>query len=169
MSWNKKALLKYKNELIQSTIISLLLTLVFSIWYILSGKRFEWQEINPISQPGILDRYFYSAFVFITIGAFLYYIVKLWKGLHFIFVKVSGSWELYKVVKWLVWTFLILITYFYIIPVIIGMLNAIISFFYNIFIWIMYVLPIPALFIAIFTITVYVLRFKDKRQNELKK
>ena len=112
MTWYKKVLAENKKEIITSAIISIVITLAFSVWYFITGKDFEWRTISPISQPSLLHRYFYSAFVFVTIGAFLYYVVKLWKILHFIFVKTLGAWGLYKLVKWLLWTSLILLTYF---------------------------------------------------------
>jgi len=96
MTWYKRVLAENKREIITSAIISIVITLTFSVWYFITGKGFEWKEINSISQSILLHRYFYSVFVFATIGAFLYYAVKLWKILHLIFVKTLGAWGLYK-------------------------------------------------------------------------
>lgn len=138
MSWYNDTLTKYGKEIKQSTIASFVLSLVFLIYTYSAGHTFSWQEINPIEQPTIFARYFYSAFTFVTIGAFLYYVVKLWKGLHFILVKVLGSWELYNGIKAIVWLGLVAVTYFYIVPAIVGIMNAVLSFFYNIFNLILY-------------------------------
>ncbi len=150
MTWYKKVLTENKKEIIISAIISLIITLAFSVWYFITGKGFEWKEINPISQPSLLNRYFYSAFVFSTIGAFLYYVVKLWKGLYFVFVRTLRSRELYELIKWLLWTSLILLTYFYIMPAIVEVLNAVISFFYNVAILLLYLAPPVGIFLFVF-------------------
>src|SRR3989338_10446654 len=100
MTWYKRILTENKKEIITSTTISIVITLIFSIGYFINGKGFEWRAINPISQPNLLHRYFYSAFIFVTIGAFLYYVIKLWKILYFIFVKTLRAWGLYNFVKW---------------------------------------------------------------------
>jgi len=150
MTWYKKVLVENKKKIITSAIISIVITLAFSVWYFITGKGFEWRTISPISQPSLLHRYFYSAFVFVTIGAFLYYVVKLWKFLYFIFVTILRSWELYRLVKWVLWTSLILATYFYIFPAIVNILNAVISFFYNIAILLLYLAPSVGICLIIF-------------------
>jgi hypothetical protein len=150
MTWYKKVLAENKKEIIASAVISIVITLAFSVWYFINGKGFEWRVISPISQPSLLQRYFYSAFVFITIGAFLYYVVKLWKILYFIFVKTLGAWGLYNLVKSLLWTSLILLTYFYIMPAVVNVLNTVISFFYNIAILLFYLVPPVGIFLIVF-------------------
>ncbi len=100
--------------------------------------------------PSLLCRGFYSAFVFVTIGAFLYYVVKLWKLIYFICVTILRSRELYKLVKCALWMFLIVVTYLYIFPVITKVFNAGISFFYNIMVLFLYLLPSVGVFIIIF-------------------
>jgi len=150
MTWYKKVLAEKKKEIITSAIISIVITLAFSVWYFITSKGFEWKEINPISQPSLLNRYFYSAFVFTTIGAFLYYVVKLWKGLYFVFVRTLGNRELYKLIKWLLWTSLIFLTCFYIMPAIVEVLNTVISFFYNTAILLLYLVPPVGIFLLAF-------------------
>jgi len=162
MSWYKKILTENKKGIIQSAIISLVITLAFSIWYFISGNCFEWKTISPISQPSLLYRQFYSAFVFVTIGAFLYYIVKLWKFLYFILVKILRSWGLYELIKWALWTFLILITYFYIVPIVVDILNAVISFFYNLAILLLYLFPPIGIFLIVF-LSGYAIHIVTKR------
>lgn len=155
MAWQKETLLKYKKELVQSALISLITTLIFSVWYFVSGRNFEWHPITPISQPSIFVRYLYSAFTFFTLGAFLYYVVRLWSVLYFIFVKILRDRKLYNLVKSLIWPGLILITYFYIVPTVVDLLNGAISFFYNLMILFLYLSPILGLFVGIFLICLY--------------
>jgi len=162
MKWYKKVLVENKKELVRSAIVSIIVTLAFSLWYFVTGKSFEWKTISPISQPSLLYRQFYSAFVFITIGAFLYYVVKLWKFLYLIFVKILRSWGLYELIKWALWTSLILITYFYIVPIVVDILNAVISFFYNIAILFLYLFPSLGIFLIVF-ISGYAIHIVIKR------
>ena len=152
MSWYRDSLEKNKNEILKSAVFSMLPTLIFSIWYFLGKKSFEWQSISPISQPSLLAREFYSALVFVTIGAFLYYVVKLWRILYFIIVEVIGSRELYRLVKSIIWVSLILAMYFYIVPKIVDFLNGTISVVYNISILLLYLFPPIGLFVIIFFI-----------------
>ena len=149
MSWYRDALEKNKKEIVKSAVFSMLSTFIFSIWYFLSKKSFEWHSISPISQPSLLAREFYSALVFVTIGAFLYYVVKLWKILYFVIVEIMGSRELYKFVKSLIWIFLILTMYFYIVPKVVDFLNVTISVVYNISILLLYLFPPVMLFVVI--------------------
>lgn len=149
MSWYRDTLEKNKNEIVRSAALSMLPTFIFSIWYFLGKKTFEWHSISPISQPSLLVREFYSALVFVTIGAFLYYVVKLWKVLYFIIVEIMGSSELYKFVKSIIWIFLILAMYFYIVPKIVDFLNGSISIVYNISMLMLYLFPPVGLFMII--------------------
>ncbi len=167
MAWYKKILEEKKKEIVVSAIISIVITSIFSIWYFIIGKSFEWRSISPISQPSLFHRYFYSAFVFFTIGAFLYYVVKLWKILYFIFVKILNARRLYNLIKGFLWTILILLAYFYIVPTIVDILNAIISFFYNILILFMYLLPLVGVFLLVFLSSygVYII-FKQKSSSK---
>ena len=142
MPWYKKILAKNKKEIIFSTVGFLIFTSVFSLWRYFTRKNFEWHEINPISAPSMFARSFYSALVYVTIGAFLYYIVRLWKFLYYIFVKKLKNKKLYKAIKWLLWASLIFFTYFCIVPVIVSLMNNIISFFFNILNLILYLLPV---------------------------
>lgn len=147
MTWYKKVLIEQKSDLIRSIIVSLIVTIIFSIWNINSKDPFIWQKIEPISQPSILARALYSAFVFVTLGSFLYYVIKLWKIVYFVCVKIIGSLVLYKHIKSLIWASLILITYFYIFPTIVNILNTIISTFYNILMFSIYISPIFGIFV----------------------
>jgi len=162
--WYKKVLKKYKKEIVKSTVSSIVVTLMFSFWYFTSGNSFKWETISPISQPSIFARYFYSAFAFITVGAFLYYVVRLWKGLYIIFGKILGNYPLYEFVKWIVWTLLILITYFYIVPTVVNILNVVISFIYNMSILMLYLYPPVGILGGVFIITYYIFKKLDQRK-----
>lgn len=158
MTWYRDVLIKNKDEIKQSAIASFVLSLLYLLYGYSSGHVFVWQEIKPIEQPTIFVRYFYSAFTFVTLGAFLYYVVKLWKGIHFICVKVLGSWDLYRLVKSLVWLGLMAVTYFYIVPTVVEILNAVISFFYNIFNFILYLSPTIGVFLILSVIGAYLIK-----------
>jgi hypothetical protein len=163
INWHTKVLKEHKKEITYSAAFSFVVALGYLIWSHFQGFVFVWQSISPIEQPSILARYFYSAFTFVTIGAFLYYVVKLWKGLHFIFVKVLGSWEIYNLVKYFVWLGLMAITYFYIVPTVVGIMNAALSFFYNIFNFILYISPGIGIFLILTVVCAYCIALAKKR------
>jgi len=140
MTWYKHTLTKYKEEIIFSAIVSILFFIALLLWYFGFGKSFVWTKIEPISTPSLFERYFYSAFVFVTLGAFLYFI-RFYQFLHGIIVGIFNDWRLYKDIKGFIWVGLILTSYFWIVPKIVDFLNSIISFFYNIFGLILYSLP----------------------------
>ena len=143
---------------------SLIITLPLSLLYFYFIGKFEWQSIAPISQPSILARYFYSAFVFVTLGAFLYYVVGFWKVLYFICVKILNDKKLYSLSKGAFWSFLILLTYFYIMPMIVDLSNSIISFLYNVLLIFLYISPVPISFVIILLSIIYF--GKDKQPQE---
>ena len=163
INWHKRVLKEYRKDITYSAVFSFVVSLGYLIWSHSQGSVFMWQSISPIEQPSILARYFYSAFTFVTIGAFLYYVVKLWKGLHFVFVKVLGSWEIYNLVKYFVWLGLMAITYFYIVPTIVGIMNAVLSFFYNIFNLILYISPGIGIFLILTVVSTYGLALAKRR------
>ena len=140
MTWYKHTLTKYRKEIISSAILSILFSVTLLLWHYGLGKSFVWTKIEPISAPGLLERGFYSAITYLTIGAFLYWI-RFYQFLHGVIVGIFGDWRLYKDIKGFIWGGLILVSYFWVIPRIVDFLNAIISFFYNIFGLILYSLP----------------------------
>ncbi len=162
-SWYKKVLKENQKEIYYSAALSFVVSLGYLIWSHFQGSVFIWQSISPIEQPSIFARYFYSAFTFVTIGAFLYYVVKLWKGLHFIFVKVLGSWEIYNLVKYFVWLGLMAITYFYIVPIVVEIMNVVLSFFYNIFNLVLYISPGIGVFLILTAVGAYGIALAKKR------
>jgi len=140
MTWYKHTLTKYRKEILSSTITSVLFSIALLFWHYGLGKSFVWTKIEPISAPGLFERYFYSAFVFVTLGAFLYFI-RFYQFLYGLIVGIFGDWRLYKDIKGFIWGGLMLISYFWLVPRIVDFLNSIISFFYNIFGLILYTLP----------------------------
>lgn len=150
-TWYKDILVKYKKETILSVILTLVFFLSLSIWHYVFGKSFAWKEIDPIPKPQEFVRFIYSALVFVTFGAFLYW-VKFYKFLHSVIVRGLGDWKLYKDIKSVIWTSLILMMYFFVVPKVIDFLNSIISVIYNLSVFILYLLP-PLLLSLIIVIT----------------
>lgn len=146
MTWYKDVLIKYKKEITVSAVYSVFLSITLLLWHFGLGKNFTWNKIEPLSAPSLVERYFYSAFVYITLGAFLYWI-KFYQFLHILTVGIFGSWGLFRDLKRFIWVGLILISYFWIVPRIMDLLNNIISFFYNILGLVLY--SIPSLGIAL--------------------
>lgn len=140
MTWYIHTLTKYRKEIISSAIVSVLFSVTILLWHFGLGKSFVWKNIEPISAPGLLERGFYSAITYLTIGAFLYW-VRFHQFLHGIVVGIFDDWRLYKDIKGFIWGGLILVSYFWVIPRIVDFLNAIISFFYNVLGLILYSLP----------------------------
>lgn len=140
MSWQKNILNKYRKEILFSAVFTLLFSFFILLWHFGLDKSFRWTKIEPISAPSLLERYFYSAFVYVTIGAFLY-LIKFYQLLHKITVGFLGDWRLYKDIKGIIWGGLILVSYFWIVPKVVGILNVIISFLYNILGLILYSFP----------------------------
>lgn len=140
IDWHKIALKKHLKAVLSSGTTYAILTLIFLLWRFALGYQFEWQQIEPLSQPSIFVRTFYSAFTFITLGFFLY-IAHFYKVLHDILVKGMGLWGLYNGIKAVVWTFLMYISYQYIVPWLFNILNAGVSVLFNIANLVLYVLP----------------------------
>lgn len=138
--WYKKVLLKNAKEMVSSGTTYLILALVFLLWHFALGIKFQWQSISPLSAPSIFVRVFYSAFTFCTLGLFLY-VIKFYKVLHDIVVKAFGMWELYNLIKALLWLFLMWISYAYLVPWLFDVLNGGISILFNVANLVLYALP----------------------------
>lgn len=139
MVWYKKALKRYKKEIVSSATFLIIFALALLLWNFWLGKSFVWHRIEPISAPNFFDKAFYSALVFVTVGALLY-VIGFYRFLHFLIVRQLRSWSLYKDIKKFIWLLLILGMYG-IFSKIVDLLNNIISFLYNIFGLILYTLP----------------------------
>ena len=156
--WHKKALLKNTKEIVGDGTTYAILALVFFLWHFALGIKFEWQHIVPLSEPSIFVRAFYSAFTFFTLGLLLY-VLRFYKVLHDIVVKAFGMWELYNLIKALVWLLLMYISYAYLVPWLFNILNASASLLFNAANLVLY--AIPPVGIAIILSTIYFL-FKKK-------
>lgn len=166
MTWKKDILIKYKKEIIQSAIISFIISLFFLIYTHSMGSTFSWKSISPFEAPSILNKTFYTLFTFSTIGAFMYYVLKFWKILRFICVDIFNSWDLYNLAKALVWPTLVAVSYFYIVPTFINVLNKISSFFFNIFNLLLYLTPSIGVCLILFILGFYVF-VKIKKDNNV--
>jgi hypothetical protein len=139
MPWYKKVLIKRKNEIISSAIFAIIFALALLLWSFGLGKSFVWKKVEPISVPNLFDRAFYSALVYVTVGAVLYRL-KLWLYLYILAVRKLRDRKLYRETKKFIWLLLIFGMYG-IFSKIVDLLNSIISFAYNILGFILYVLP----------------------------
>ncbi len=139
-TWYKRILTKKKKEIISSAVFAVLFALSIALWHYFTGRVFEWQSISPVSEPDLLPRLFYSALVYVTLGAVLY-ATGFYKSLYSLYRGTRGGYRAYKEMKGVIWLALILGMYFVIIPVVVDILNVVISFFYNIALLVLYVFP----------------------------
>ncbi len=140
MVWYKKALSKFKKELITSAILAMIVSLLLLIAHYNFGKTFEWTNLEVLSAPTFFDRVLYSAMTYVSVGAFLYFI-RVYQLIYFIFITLLGAFRLHKMFKQLLWWGLMLAMYFWIVPKTIEVVNAILSFFYNIAVYLIYLTP----------------------------
>jgi hypothetical protein len=140
MSWYKKVLVKEKNKIVSSAILGVVFALAILLWHFALGKNFQWETITPVPEPDFFVRSLYSALVFVTLGAFLYWI-RFYQFLYHVTVGALGDWQLFRAIKGIIWGALILIMYFWIVPWVVKMLNVIVSFFFNIINLILYLFP----------------------------
>ena len=147
MTWYKKVLKESRKEIASTTAFAVVFALAILLWHFALGKSFHWETINPIEAPSLLSRALYSALVFLTFGAFLYWI-KFYQLLY----HIVSDRQLYRGIKGLVWDSLILAMYFWIVPTVVGLLNAILSFFYNILNLILYLFPPLGVSLILFSI-----------------
>lgn len=138
--WHKKVLLKNAKEVVSSGTTYIILALVLLLWNFALGIKFEWQHISPLSEPSVFVRTFYSAFTFCTLGLFLY-VIRFYKVLHDIVVKAFGMWELYNLIKAVLWLLLMYISYAYLVPWLFNVLNTSASLLFNVAGLVLYVLP----------------------------
>lgn len=140
MSWYEKVLARNKKEIVSGAIYVIIFALVFLVWDLFSGKSFQWVEISPISMPDLPSRILYSALVYVTLGAFLYWI-GFYQFLHLVLVGILRNWKLYKDTKGFMWFLMILAMYFWVVPKFVDLSNAIISFLCNMINLILYLFP----------------------------
>lgn len=161
-TWYKRILTEKKKEIIASTTFALVFALSVALWHYFTGKVFEWQSISPVEEPDLLPRLFYSALVFVTLGAGLY-AMGFYKFLYSLYRGSRGGYRAYKEMKGAIWVVLILSMYFVIIPVVVDILNAVISFSYNISVLVLYLFPPFGISAIIFAIGYGVARGYSKK------
>ncbi len=165
--WHKKVLLKNTKKILSSGTTYVILALVLLLWHFALGIKFEWQHISPLSEPSIFIRTFYSAFTFCTLGLFLY-VIGFYKVLHDIVVKAFGMWEIYNLIKAVLWLFLMYISYAYLVPWLFNVLNASISILFNIANLVLYALPpvgIALILSIIYLLYNKKLKYEHRRSN----
>jgi hypothetical protein len=150
MVWYQKTLKKYGKEILSGTIFSVICTLVFLLWIYGVGKTFTWTDINPIEQPSIFVRLFYSALTFVTLGAALYH-VGFYKALY----QILGDWRSFKEAKAIIWVLLMGAMFFVIVPLVVNILNGVISIGYNLFALFLYSFPPVGISIILFLSYLY--------------
>jgi hypothetical protein len=139
-AWYTKVLTKKKSEILASAAFAAVFALAILLWHFALGKSFEWNSISPVSAPGLLPRLFYSALVYVTLGA-LVFATGFYKFLYSLYRGTQGGWRKYKEAKRTIWGLFMLLMYFVIVPFVVKILNAVISFFYNIFNLLLYLVP----------------------------
>lgn len=139
-----------------SAILGVLLAL--SIIQFMNGGSYAWNDIALINQPDILSRAFYSALTFVSIGAILYRL-QFYKFLSLIFGSDRTS---YKEAKHLVWVGLMLAMYWYVVPVIVDLLNIGVSFVYNASMLVLYLSPVLFMGVACVFVIITIYRLKLK-------
>lgn len=137
MNWTGKTLKKH----LKSSSVLVLLPISFVLILIIANQifwwHFDWKDIDYIEQPAPLVRLFYSALVYVTLGAFLYYI-QFYRLLYSIFWYTKT----YKDIKGAIWWSLMLLMYFIIVPWVVNILNWIISLFFNTYNFFLQSLPL---------------------------
>ncbi len=152
MTWYRKVIKENGKGIASSAAFAVIFALAILLWHFAFGKSFQWEAISPIEEPSIFNRVLYSALVFVTFGAFLYWI-RFYQFLHHIVVRGLRDRQLYNGIKGLIWGSLILVMYFWVIPKVVELLNAIISFFYNILNLALYLFPPLGVSLIVFSIS----------------
>lgn len=136
--WHKRSIKKTGREVAAGAAFSITFVLAFFLWNFALGKIFTWQTLAPVSAPPLVYG-IYSAIVFVTFGAFLYWI-RFYKFLHFIFVETLGDWQTYKQIKAIIWFLLIGLAYIAITKIV-DAINTTLSFFLNLANFLLYLSP----------------------------
>lgn len=163
-TWYKKILKDYSRETIISLGVALTVLLVMAIIQMVHGEAFKWKNITPLDTPDIWVRFLYSALTFATIGALLYY-VRFYQLLSILF---GSNRRGYRDTKKLIWTGLILLMFFVVVPAGVNVVNAIISFLYNTLVLLVYVSPFGFVFVAGVVAAIVVYRHQKARKSSSK-
>lgn len=149
MIWYKKVLGEYSRKALVSTGLLVMVLFMMSAYQLINGNQFEWKNIAPVNEPDIFARAVYSALTFVTIGALLYFL-RFYQLLSFIFGQNRRG---YRDTKKLIWTLLLLLMFFVLVPAGVDVLNAVISFLYNIALFLYFVSPVALLSILVIIAT----------------
>lgn len=135
VSWYKKyTFKKYILNNYEKIIAWILTPLFIAILFYFDWNSWEWEEINPISMPPFI-RIVLSAFVYSSFWAFLYFI-RFYQLLYHLLPRKE-----FKEIKALIWLWLILFTYFTVIPFLVSTANLIIMIWYNTLTLLLYIAP----------------------------
>lgn len=156
MIWHRKILQENIKETFSSVLFYILILIFLGAQRFFLGDSFSWVWIEPIEQPSIFMRIFYSALTFLTLGKLVYK-----TKFYFYLYRIIGNYWVYKKAKKNIWVFLMLIMFFIIVPIIVNLLNGVISIVYNVFIFLLYILPSLTISTTIVGIYFY-FRRKDK-------
>ena len=146
MIWYKRVLEDYSRGTVVSIGLTMFCLFIMAAIQLVNGRVFEWTNITPIDTPDIWVRLLYSALTYVSIGALLYYI----RFYQFLSMLYGRNRRGYRDAKGIIWSALILLMFFVIVPTGVDVLNTVISFFYNILLFLVYVSPVILLaFLAI--------------------
>ena len=110
-SWHKKVLIKeFKDKKNQLVLIFLFALFTLVGGYFL-GHTFIWEWKEWLSQPPVWHRLFYSALVYSTIGAYLFY-SGFYKELYSFLKPLPGAYDIYTLLKAILWLVLMGIMFF---------------------------------------------------------
>ncbi len=166
MEWSLKILKKEAKSIVLSAVAVFVFLLVFQLRGYFSGEAFTWRSIEPFSTPSIWNRNFYSACTFVTIGALLYRL-QVYRFLYIILADFLDAREMYKLVKGLLWIFLMWVSYHWINPAIFDALNLSASVVFNLFGLFLYLLP-PVGISMIVTLVLWYITVKNE-SNPMRK
>lgn len=155
--WYVRVIREKRKEIVISSTLTLTLALCTALWHYITGVTFHWESISPIEAPSFLVRAFYSALVFVTLGAGLYNL-GFYKFLYSLHRRTRNGYRDYKEAKRVIWVLLIFLMFFVIVPAVVSILNAIISFFYNVFVLLLYIAPPLGISLLIVGAGYYVLK-----------
>jgi len=157
-AWYTNELTKHRKELVNSTIFFSVFVMTVTLWGLFSGKPYEWQSIEPISKPSVMNWRLYSAIVFVTLGAFLYF-SGFYKFLYSLYRGTKNGWREYQKTKKAIWGLLTLFMIFVVIPFLVNVLNGFLSILFNIYQFLLYIFP-SMIITATIVMSVYLIRKK---------
>lgn len=164
MSWHDEALVRYRKEIAVSAVFVVLVSLSTALWHFVLGHSFEWQSISPIDQPSILQRTFYSALTFGTLGAYLYYCTNFYRKLYDAFARGRRDKSLHRGIKKVIWLVLMGVV-FVAVGLVVSFLNTVMSLLYNLSLLALYMAPPVATAAALTTAGYFLIRYLRSRAS----